>query len=104
MAKADKHDHPDINTNDYYLALVHGNLHFGKFTKQWYGLNFACGLPGSGIQFDAPGMYASSWKRLWRLEPDTETGHIMVAHMLQQEERWAKEEEEDFDSDEIGLD
>jgi hypothetical protein len=76
LSKAEKHDHPEINSEDYFLAEVYSGLHFGRFTKQWYGWNFNCGwgAHGAGIQFDAPGFNASKWKRLWKIVHRIEEG------------------------------
>ena len=38
----------------------------GKFTKQWYGLNFE-GFYDAGLQFDPPGYNSSNWVALWEI-------------------------------------
>lgn len=67
LSLADKHECPGINDSDYFLAFVCNQYLVGKFSRQWYGWNFDCGWGASGVQFDAPGSNASSWKALWRI-------------------------------------
>lgn len=66
LKKSDKHTHPDIKLNKWYLAKVSGNYSAGMLTKQWYGLNFD-GFYSAGLQFDAPGTNASRWQALWEI-------------------------------------
>lgn len=48
-----------------YLVLYHGEFHVGKFSKQWYGLNFE-GIYDAGAQYDSPGTNYSAWQRVWK--------------------------------------
>jgi hypothetical protein len=66
MSKADKHEHPDLNSKDTYLCLIDGEYFAGKFSRQWYGWNFD-GCYSSGCQFDAPGSNASRWQKIWKI-------------------------------------
>jgi hypothetical protein len=71
LSKAHEHEHPDIKLDRWYLAEVRypsGKSMFaaGKFTRQWYGLNFQA-FYDAGKQFDAPGFNSSSWVNLWQL-------------------------------------
>ena len=70
LSKGDGHKHPDIKADGktHYLAVIHGALFSGTFTKQHYGLNFDDGWGASGHQFDTPGTNASDWHALWELE------------------------------------
>lgn len=47
----EKLTHPDINTRASYLVRRGRNYYAGKFTMQWYGLNFG-GIYDCGAQFD----------------------------------------------------
>ena len=67
LTKGSGHSHPEIERDRFYLAKYGGGLYFGKFSFQWYGLNFDCGFGGSGIQFDTPGSNSSDWQQLWLL-------------------------------------
>ena len=69
LSKAKGHHHPDINTKDLYLCKIAGRWYIGKFSMQWYGLNFE-GYPHSmvGLQFDAPGWNASRWERVLKFK------------------------------------
>jgi hypothetical protein len=67
LSKGDGHYHPDINTKDYYLGIFHGTSSIGRFSKQWYGLNFDCQWGNYGIQFDTPGTNGSDWQKLYRI-------------------------------------
>ena len=55
-------DHPDIDENTTYLALIDGNYVVGEFSYQWYGLNFS-GVYDSGYQLDWDG-----WEALWAIK------------------------------------
>lgn len=66
LKKSDKHTHPDIKLNTWYLAKAHGRYSAGMFNKQWYGLNFD-GFYSAGLQFDAPETNSSSWQELWEM-------------------------------------
>ena len=66
LNKCDEHNHPDIRVGRYYLAKIGGELFAGKFSREWYGLNFD-GWYGVGLQLDAPGTNASSWEGLWAI-------------------------------------
>ena len=58
---------PGVNTRSTYLVKYAGNLYLGKFTRQWYGLNFNCDFGASGMQFNAPGYNLSRWQGVWRV-------------------------------------
>jgi len=61
-------DHPDIRPGrGNYLVRYDGRFYAGKFSMQWYGLNFE-GIYDSGAQFDAPGTNASSWQDVWEIQ------------------------------------
>ncbi|MBU0959072.1 MAG: hypothetical protein KKB31_03955 [Nanoarchaeota archaeon] len=52
LNKVENCNHPEINTRCSYLARINGGWYAGKFSRQWYGLNFdnwGC----SGIQLDS---------------------------------------------------
>jgi hypothetical protein len=74
LTKGDGHEHPDFNTEDYFLVKkrwssdVRPDYFFGKFNRQWYGWNFHCrfGVSG-GFQYDKPGTNSSSWVAVWRM-------------------------------------
>ena len=71
MSKANGHNHPDIKPNKgLYLCGFTGGYgwHIGRFSKQWYGLNFD-GIYDAGLQFDAPGQNASDWREIWEILP-----------------------------------
>lgn len=63
----DKKGSGRISTRKQYLADFGCGLHFGQFTKQWYGLNFDCDWGASGMQFDPPGENSSDWHQLWEV-------------------------------------
>ena len=66
MRKADGHNHPDIKCGKRYRCKIDGQIFYGKFSRQWYGLFFEDWLPGTiGIQFDAPGTNSSTWEGVW---------------------------------------
>lgn len=73
VSKRVYHCHPDISTGKSYLAKIGGAYFAGKFSNQWYGLNFdgwhGNGLQwhGNGLQFDMPGTNASTWEALWEI-------------------------------------
>ena len=63
--------HPAIKLGKWYLAKIKyegskPQLAAGKFTKQWYGLNFE-GFYDAGLQFDPPGYNSSNWVALWEI-------------------------------------
>ncbi len=74
LRKGKGHDHPDIDARSLYLAEIKfdedraSTFLVGRFSRQWYGLNFDCNWGASGLQFDTPGSNCSCWKRLWRIE------------------------------------
>lgn len=72
LTKAERKDHkrghPDIDTEETYLALIGGEFFVGTFSEQHYGYNFNDGWGASGHQFDPPGENLSRWQGLWRLE------------------------------------
>lgn len=70
LSKGEKHEHPDINTEDEYLCQVRGIWHFGGFSRQWYGLNFEGYKynPGAGLQYDTPGWNSSQWERVIKVD------------------------------------
>lgn len=72
LSNAKKHECEEINDTDDFLALISGEFHVGKFSRQWYGWNFNGWRwnPGVGLQFDAPGSNCSKWEGLWKLKKD----------------------------------
>ncbi len=64
MKLSDGCNHPQVNCRKTYLVLVGSEFAVGKFSREWYGLNFD-GLYPAGCQFDAPGTNASEWKQIW---------------------------------------
>ena len=68
LTKGEDSHHPDITARKQYLALIRGEFHCGKFSKQWYGWNFD-GWKHSdcGIQYDQPGTNSSGWQGLWEI-------------------------------------
>lgn len=69
LSKAVKHEHPDISTEKHYLVKIHGGWFFGRFTRQWFGLNFT-NWGNAGAQFDAPGWNSSTWEYVFEVEPE----------------------------------
>jgi hypothetical protein len=68
MLLANRHEHPHLNTKDQFLCLIRGKYFIGKFSRQWYGLNFEGWSPNpAGLQFDAPGYNCSGWQQIWRV-------------------------------------
>lgn len=61
------HGGSGLGEGSTYLVLYRGELHCGKFYRQWYGLNFA-GICDAGVQYDPPGTNLSSWQRIWRID------------------------------------
>jgi len=66
MKLANEHEHPQVDCRKQYLILYHGNFYAGRFSRQWYGLNFE-GVYPAGLQFDEPGTNASNWKQIWEI-------------------------------------
>ena len=69
LRRAREHDLPGVNTRSLYLVKWDGDLYLGRFSRQWYGLNFECELGESGFQFDAPGFNDSLWQGVWVVKP-----------------------------------
>ncbi|MDO8416596.1 MAG: hypothetical protein Q7S87_10350 [Agitococcus sp.] len=67
LRKGEGHRHPDINTLDQYFCLIGGRWYFGRFSEQWYGLNFSGWTGNAGLQYDTPGTNASTWDRVLQL-------------------------------------
>lgn len=68
LRKATGHECPGIVAQKHtYLALIDGKFHVGRFTREWYGLNFDA-VYDAGLQFDAPGENQSDWQRVWRID------------------------------------
>lgn len=55
-------NHPNINTRTSYLAKINGRWYAGKFTREWYGLNFDS-VYDSGLQLNDP-----DWEELYRIK------------------------------------
>ena len=69
LSKAHKHFHPDIKINNSYLVKIYGTWYLGKFTQQWFGLNFAPWTNGNvGIQFDASSFNFSKWEKVIEID------------------------------------
>ena len=70
LTKAERHEHPDIIANEkQYLVKIYGGWHFGRFSRQWYGLSFN-NWGNAGCQFDAPGWNSSGWERVIEIDPE----------------------------------
>jgi hypothetical protein len=65
MSKADKHYHPDIKMDTYYLIKNGGIFYAGVFQSVWYGYSFRSGIMHR--QFDAPGSNSSAWQGVWEI-------------------------------------
>ena len=61
LNKRDKCTHPNINTRSSYLAKINGSWYAGKFSKQWYGLNFEA-VYDAGIQLND-----EDWEELYEI-------------------------------------
>jgi len=73
LLKGEKHNHPDIVFDKFYLAKIRDCWSCGKFSKQHYGLNFGNGFGASrGQQFDAPGYNCSKWQELYEILDENE--------------------------------
>jgi hypothetical protein len=77
LSKGEQSEHPDFNTNDYFLVKKqysddeNPSYYIGHFDRQWYGWNFSCGFGASGgFQYDKPGYNSSGWKQVWKLIED----------------------------------
>lgn len=58
--------HPGITPGQMYLVLYNDQFYAGRFSRQWYGLNFE-GIYDAGCQFDAPGTNKSRWQAVWKI-------------------------------------
>lgn len=56
-----------INLRKEYIADFGSGLYIGRFSRQWYGLNFDCDWGASGIKFDPPGENSSQWAAIWEI-------------------------------------
>ena len=72
MSKSDKHEHPDIKTDNetqYLIAKTdaRGKISYysGYFNRVWFGLSFDGWV--APLQFDAPGTNSSSWVQIWEI-------------------------------------
>ena len=52
LSKIVECEHPDIKVGKSYRAKIEGDWYVGKFTRQWYGLNFDGGFYDAGHQLD----------------------------------------------------
>jgi len=69
MSKAHENELPGVVIGKTYLCLIGEEYFAGKFSRQWYGLNFEGWTPNPvGLQFDAPGTNASDWKQVWEIQ------------------------------------
>jgi len=78
LSKSVKHDHPEISTAKLYLVKIAGEWFFGKFSRQWYGLNFS-NWGNTGCQFEAPGENASMWECVLEIDPDVLSGDAAIS-------------------------
>jgi len=78
LSKGRKSDHPDVTTDRLYLVKVAGEWHFGRFSRQHYGLNFT-NWGRSGLQFDTPGYNSSEWERIVEIDPEAQAGESREA-------------------------
>lgn len=67
LTRAKEHRCPGIEVGPDYLCQINGRLFAGRFSEQWFGLNFD-GWLNVGLQFDAPGWNRSMWERVWRID------------------------------------
>lgn len=71
LSLSKKHEHPDIKTDETeYLCKIDGDFFAGRFSRQWYGLNFDGWINPAGLQFDAPGQNASMWQEIYEIKPE----------------------------------
>ena len=68
LSRANGHTHPDLTTKKTYLISYGGVFYAGKFSREWYGLNFEGGPYDAGIQFDEPGTNQSKWQGIWEIQ------------------------------------
>jgi len=62
------HKHPDIKAGRiFYLVKWDGRYYAGRFSEQWYGLNFQGWVNPAGLQYDAPGANHSLWQEVWEI-------------------------------------
>jgi hypothetical protein len=67
LSRSRKHECPGIEVGqEQYLCLIGGEFFAGRFSRQWYGLNFG-GWYDTGLQFDEPDTNASRWQGVWRI-------------------------------------
>ena len=55
-------NHPDINTQASYLAKIEGEWYAGRFTREWYGLNFNA-VYRAGYQLNF-----GDWEELYKIK------------------------------------
>jgi hypothetical protein len=67
MRGIDRHGSGRINCRKQYLCDFGDGLYLGRFSRQWYGLNFDCDWGASGAQFDPPGENSSRWRAIFEL-------------------------------------
>jgi len=67
LSKGKEHEHPDFNDTDNFLCKIDGELHVGRFDRQWYGWNFRGWRwnMAAGLQYDTPGWNSSRWGTVW---------------------------------------
>ena len=66
LSKAIGHECDGLNCKDNFLCRINNRFYLGRFTRQWYGLNFSEVYP-AGLQFDAPRTNRSEWQQVWRV-------------------------------------
>ncbi len=54
-------NHPDITCRKNYLTKIEGKFFAGRFSREWYGLNFE-GVYDAGYQLSYDG-----WQGLWEI-------------------------------------
>ena len=57
---------PKISLRKWYLAKAYDRYAAGRFSRQWYGLNFGGFFP-AGLQFNKPGTNGSGLQGLWEI-------------------------------------
>jgi hypothetical protein len=77
-----------LEVGPQYLCLIDGQFFCGKFSQQWYGLNFRP-YGASGLQYDPPGTNFSGWQRVWRINNAAEIAEQAEPAYAEGRRRWA---------------
>jgi hypothetical protein len=66
LAKTTVRGSKELKVGPWYLVQIGGQLYAGKFSMQWYGLNFGGWSPNpAGLQYDPPGTNSSLFEKAW---------------------------------------